>query len=122
VRWADPFWHSVSGRRSEKNDRGFAVRILGGDCGPLGDFCGHPELPRRDADQALEVMAELALVHRSHSGPRVREVQAVDRRDRQPRRVEVERLGGEYPLSDTATIARRNSSHDAVNATFTEKR
>jgi hypothetical protein len=122
VRWADPFWHSVTGRRSEKNDRGFAVRILGGDCGLLGDFCGHPELPRRDADQALEVMGELALVHRSHSGPRVREVQAVGRRDRPPRRVEVECLGGEYTLSDTATIARRNSSHDAVIRKITEKR
>src|SRR5262249_58285196 len=28
----------------------------------LGDSCGHPELPRRDADEALEVMRELALV------------------------------------------------------------
>ena len=29
---------------------------------PLGDSCGRPELPRRDADDALEVMGELALV------------------------------------------------------------
>src|SRR6516164_1770646 len=28
----------------------------------LGDSCGHPELPRRDADDALEVMGKLALV------------------------------------------------------------
>src|SRR6516225_12338560 len=28
----------------------------------LGDSCGHPEPPRRDADHALEVMRELALV------------------------------------------------------------
>src|SRR5262245_2682814 len=28
----------------------------------LGDSCGHPELPRGDADYALEVMRELALV------------------------------------------------------------
>src|SRR6516162_8552067 len=28
----------------------------------LGDSCGHPELSRRDADYALEVMRELALV------------------------------------------------------------
>ena len=34
-------------------------------------------------------------VHRPHRGPEVREVQAVERRDRQPRRVEVERLGGD---------------------------
>jgi hypothetical protein len=26
------------------------------------DSCGRPELPRRDPDEALEVMAELALV------------------------------------------------------------
>src|SRR5215831_4859277 len=34
----------------------------------LGDSCGHPELPRRDADYALEVMRELALVR--EPGPR----------------------------------------------------
>jgi hypothetical protein len=28
----------------------------------LGNSCGHPELPRRDADYALEVRRELALV------------------------------------------------------------
>src|SRR5215813_12932781 len=28
----------------------------------LGDSCARPELPRRDADETLEVMAELALV------------------------------------------------------------
>jgi len=27
----------------------------------LGDSCGHPELSRRDADEALEVMTEHAL-------------------------------------------------------------
>ncbi|MBV8270232.1 MAG: hypothetical protein JO252_28235, partial [Planctomycetaceae bacterium] len=34
-------------------------------------------------------------VDRPHRGPEVREVQAVERRDRQPRRVEAERLGGD---------------------------
>ena len=34
-------------------------------------------------------------VHRRHRGPEVGKVQAVQRRDRQPRRVEVERLGGD---------------------------
>ena len=34
-------------------------------------------------------------IHRQHRGPELREVQAVERRDRQPRRVEVERLGGD---------------------------
>jgi hypothetical protein len=33
--------------------------------------------------------------HRPHRGPQGRQVQAVERRDRQPRRVEVERLGGD---------------------------
>jgi hypothetical protein len=28
----------------------------------LGDSCGHPKLPWRDADKALEAIGELALV------------------------------------------------------------
>jgi hypothetical protein len=28
----------------------------------LGDSCGHPELPWRDANDALEMMGELALI------------------------------------------------------------
>src|SRR5262249_26083015 len=31
-------------------------------CRPLGDVCGRPEPTRRDAEQALEVMREVALV------------------------------------------------------------
>src|SRR5262249_24103312 len=50
------------------NSREVAVRMLAGDCGPLGDTCGYPELARRDADEALEVMGELALVR--EAGPR----------------------------------------------------
>src|SRR4030095_16107946 len=38
------------------------VRLLGWCARPLGDACGHPESSRRDADQALEVMGEVALV------------------------------------------------------------
>src|SRR5262249_26430809 len=41
---------------------GVAVRFLGGACGLLGDSCGRPERPRRDADYALEVTGELVLV------------------------------------------------------------
>jgi hypothetical protein len=37
------------------NGKGVAVRFLGGTC-------GLPELPRGDADEALEVTGELALV------------------------------------------------------------
>src|SRR3981189_1569307 len=45
-----------------RNARGFAGRFLGGTCGPLCDPCGRPEPPRRDADEAPEVMVENALV------------------------------------------------------------
>src|SRR5436309_2069769 len=38
------------------------VRLLGWCVRPLGAACGHPESSRRDADQALEVMGEMALV------------------------------------------------------------
>src|SRR5215468_4220573 len=41
------------------NGKGVVGRVLGGTCGPLGDSCGRPELPRRDADEPLEVPAEL---------------------------------------------------------------
>src|SRR5262249_46474528 len=44
------------------NDRGLAGRGLGAACGRLGDSCGHTELSRRDANEALEVMGELALI------------------------------------------------------------
>lgn len=40
----------------------YAGQPLGGDCGPLGDSCGHPELSWSDADQALELAGKLALV------------------------------------------------------------
>ena len=36
-------------------------------------------------------------VHRPHCGPKVRQIQAIERRERQPRRIEVERLGGHLP-------------------------
>jgi len=36
--------------------------VLGAACGQLGDSCGHPEPPPRDADEALEVVRELTLV------------------------------------------------------------
>ena len=44
------------------NGKGGRSPFLGETCGLLGDCCGHPELPRRDADYALEVVGELALV------------------------------------------------------------
>jgi hypothetical protein len=58
------------------NGKGVALPFLGGDCGLLGDSCGCPELARGDADQALEVAGELALVREpgfhspmAHAGP-----------------------------------------------------
>src|SRR5262249_46867911 len=45
-----------------RNGKTVALLSLGGTCGVLGDPCGHPVLPRRDADEALEVMGEMALV------------------------------------------------------------
>jgi hypothetical protein len=44
------------------NRKGLALGFLGGICDLLGDSCGRPELPRRDADEALEVTGQLALV------------------------------------------------------------
>ena len=44
------------------NVKGVALVSLGGTSGRLGDSCGRPELPRRDAEEALEVTGELALV------------------------------------------------------------
>jgi hypothetical protein len=35
---------------------------------PLGAPCGHPELSRRDADEALEVTAEHGLVREAGAG------------------------------------------------------
>jgi hypothetical protein len=45
-----------------RNGKGVARQLLAGNCRLSGDSCGRPELPRRDADEALEVAAEVALV------------------------------------------------------------
>src|SRR5215472_6779543 len=44
------------------NGKGVARPFLGGTCGLLGESCGHLELPRREAHQALEVVTELTLI------------------------------------------------------------
>src|SRR5262245_11270473 len=44
------------------NGKGGGSRVSWSDLRHLCDSCGHPELPRRVADQALEVVGELALV------------------------------------------------------------
>src|SRR5262249_55544394 len=51
------------------------LELLGRTCCLLGDSCGRPELPRRDADEALEVMAELALVREAGAGGDLRQGQ-----------------------------------------------
>jgi ATP-dependent DNA helicase RecQ len=55
--------------------RGVGGRVLGGTCGLLGDPCGRPELTRRDADEALEVVGELALVREAGVQGDLRRVQ-----------------------------------------------
>src|SRR5262249_56720533 len=42
----------------------------------FGDSCGRPELPGRDADEALEVMGELALIREAGARGDVRQGQA----------------------------------------------
>jgi hypothetical protein len=56
-----------------RNGNGVAREVLGGTCGWLGDSCGHPELPRRDADKVLGVLAELALVREAGTGGDLRQ-------------------------------------------------
>src|SRR5689334_14632648 len=58
---------SLSGRSRRPtllvgNDKVAAALVLGRACGSLDDSRGRPELPRRDADETLEAMAELALI------------------------------------------------------------
>src|SRR5262245_30970324 len=55
------------------NGKGVALGFLGGTCDLLGDSCGPPELPRRDADEMLEVMAELALIREAGTGGDLRQ-------------------------------------------------
>src|SRR5262249_1371676 len=50
------------------NGRRGVLELLGGACGRLGDSCGSPELPRRDAHDALEVVGELALIREAGAG------------------------------------------------------
>jgi hypothetical protein len=56
-----------------RNGRGVALQFLGGTCGRLGDSCGRPELRRRDADETLEVVGELALVREAGAGGDLRQ-------------------------------------------------
>jgi hypothetical protein len=46
------------------NGQEVAVRVVGAGYGRLGNSCGPPELSRRDTDEALEVVRELALLWR----------------------------------------------------------
>ena len=69
--WSRRFGPRPSARRPSlhlENGKRVTLEFLGGNCGLLGDSCGRPELPRRDADQALEVIAELTLVRKAGAG------------------------------------------------------
>src|SRR5262249_13820253 len=60
-------WHAHSGRPRRLslllgNGKALALGFLGGTCDLLGDSCRCPELTWGDADQALEVTGELALI------------------------------------------------------------
>src|SRR6516162_9487352 len=45
-----------------RNGKGSALPFLARTCGLLADSCGLAEMSRRDPDEALEVVGELALV------------------------------------------------------------
>src|SRR5262249_11428165 len=45
-----------------RNDKGVALPFLARTCGLLADSCGLAEMSRRDPDEALESVAEFALV------------------------------------------------------------
>src|SRR5262249_25963377 len=58
-----------------RNGTRVALLFLHGTCGFLGDSCGHPELSRRGANEALEVIGELALVREAGAGSHLRQGQ-----------------------------------------------
>src|SRR5262249_20217428 len=65
VKWVDRPAPAGRSRRLTlltRNGKGVVLGILGKACGLLGVSCGCPEPPRRDADEAFEVVGELALV------------------------------------------------------------
>src|SRR5262245_60370080 len=59
---ASAFGDHADSRCSLKNDKEITLADSWRELRRLGDSCGRPELPRRDTDDPLEVMAELALV------------------------------------------------------------
>ena len=58
-----------------RNDKEVAIRFLGVICGRLGECCGHPELPRRDAEDLAGVQARRFSL-RVLSRPRVKHLQS----------------------------------------------
>ena len=55
------------------NDKEGALPFLARTCGLLGDSCGPTELSWRDADDALEMVGELALVGEAGAGGDLRQ-------------------------------------------------
>src|SRR5947209_19272560 len=83
------------------NGRAVAVSYLGGACGPLGDSCGHPELSRRDADEALEVTGELALVREAGERGNLRQGEIA---------AALQELLGPFDAADDEILVRRQPS------------
>jgi len=70
--------HSPSGRPRRltllmRNGKGGRSPVSWRDLPLFGDSCARPELPRRDADEALEVAGELALVREAGAGGQLRQ-------------------------------------------------
>ena len=62
MRWADPPLALGNGQATRKERYGVRRPVSWWDLRLLFDSCGRPELLRRDPDEALEVLGELALV------------------------------------------------------------
>ena len=58
-----------------RNGKGGRVSVSRWDLPLFGDFCAHPELPGRDADEAVEVIGELALGREAGAGSELRQGQ-----------------------------------------------
>ena len=56
-----------------RNGKGGRSSVSWRDLPLFGDYCAHPELPGRDADEAVEVIGELVLGRESSAGSELRQ-------------------------------------------------
>src|SRR5262249_56381014 len=56
-----------------RNGKGGRSSVSWRDLPLFGDYCAHPELPGRDADEAVEVIGELALGREASAGSELRQ-------------------------------------------------